>query len=50
MYTTEGDIRHKKHNWQVVQIVNTMFITIVNSLKSNVKEKSFNNVSLLDVY
>ena len=30
-YTIEGDIRHKEHDWRVVQIVNTIYITIVNS-------------------
>ena len=42
-YTTESDIRHKEHNWRVVQIVNTIYITIVNSLKSNIEENSYIN-------
>ena len=33
LYTTEGDIRYKEHNWRVVQIVNTIFSTIVNIFK-----------------
>ena len=36
-YTTEGDIRHRERNWRVVQIVNTINITIVNSFKSNIR-------------
>ena len=49
-YTTEGDIRHKEHNWQVVQIVNTIYITIGNSFESNIKENGYINLSLLVVY
>ena len=37
-YTTEGDIRLKEHNWGVVQIGNTRYITIVNSFESNIKK------------
>ena len=36
-YTTEGDIRHKKHNKRFVQIANTIDITIVKKLNSNIK-------------
>ena len=49
-YTTEGDIRHKEDNWRVVQIVNSIYITIVNSFKSNIKENSYIHVPLLEVY
>ena len=49
-YTTEGGIRHKEHNWRVVQIVNTIHNAIVISFKSNIKENSYINLLLLDVY
>ena len=49
-YTTEGDIRHKEHNWQVVQIVNTIYVTIVNSFKSNIEKNGYFYLSLLVVY
>ena len=49
-YTTESESRHKEHNWRVVQFFNTIYMTIVKSFKSNNKENSYINLSLLDVY
>ena len=49
-YTTEGDIRHKQHNWRVVQIVNTINTPIVNSFESNIKENGYINLTLLVMY
>ena len=36
-YTIECDIPHKEHNWRVVQIVNTIYITIINNFKRKIK-------------
>ena len=42
-YTTEIDIRHKEHNMRVAQIFNTIYITIVNSFRSNIEENGYIN-------